>query len=96
MNLRFVFGFVVFLTWAGMSSGQETTGSLSGRILQLDGTPVPFANIVLKDSETNGMLVGSSQDNGSFRFLNVTPSTYSLEVSYLGYETHLDLSLIHI
>ena len=94
MNLRFVFGFVVFLTWAGMSSGQETTGSLSGRILQLDGTPVPFANIVLKDSETNGMLVGSSQDNGSFRFLNVTPSTYSLEVSYLGYETHLDRGLM--
>ena len=76
---------------------QETTGSLKGQIVESDGEPIPFANVVLKNIETNEVLLVYSQDNGYYRFLNLTPANYQLEITYVGYETyvgnHVNVSL---
>ena len=67
---------------------QETTGSLRGQIVEVDSEPIPFANVVLKNIETNEVLLVYSQDNGYYRFLNLTPASYQLEITYVGYETY--------
>ena len=68
--------------------GQETTGSLRGMVLDNNGQPVSSATLVLKNLETNEQIASYSQENGSYHFLNITPADYTLEASFIGYETY--------
>ena len=86
-------GIIGFLCCFGLD-GQETTGSLSGQITQMDGQPISFSNIVLINQETNEQLLVYSQDNGYYRFLNLSPAPYKMELSYLGFETYVNNNLI--
>ena len=81
---------VVVMMHVYILSSQETTGSLAGRVLEMDGGPIPIATLVLSNTETNEQFVSYSQENGSYRFLNVTPAMYVLDVSYLGYNDYSD------
>ncbi len=63
-----------------------TTGKLTGKVTDSQtGEPLLGANILV-----NGMSLGAAADvNGDFIILNIPPGTYSVKVSYLGYETVL-------
>jgi len=67
---------------------QETTGSLTGRVLDANSQPVSSATIVLKNVDTNEQMACYSQENGTYHFLNVSPADYTLEVSFIGFETY--------
>jgi len=67
---------------------QETTGSLTGRVLDVNSQPVSSATIVLKNVDTNEQMACYSQENGTYHFLNVSPADYTLEVSFIGFETY--------
>lgn len=67
---------------------QETTGAISGKISTIKGEDISFANVVLTNLETNEENISESQINGVYTFLNLTPSAYKIEVTYLGYETY--------
>ncbi len=62
----------------------QETGSLSGKVTdKKTGEAVPGVNIVLK-----GTYYGASTDlNGVFRIKNISPGTYNLEVSFIGYKS---------
>ena len=88
LHMKGIFiGIIIFLQCSVLWS-QETTGSLTGRVLDSNGEPVPSATLVLKSVDTNEVIAGYSQDNGSYHFLNVSPADYSLEVSFIGYQTY--------
>lgn len=58
-----------------------------------DGSPVVGANVILTspDEEEDEILYAGSTDNDGFvEIRNISPDTYLLEVSYLGYETFSD------
>lgn len=70
--------------------GQDDTALLRGFVTdEADGTPLPQANAVLLDS--TGIVHATATDaDGFYQFSSVTPATYQLEISYLGYKTYRD------
>lgn len=61
----------------------KRTATITGRILDSDDYPLPGATLVLK--ETNQGV--ASDNNGVYRINNVNPGEYTLQISYIGYES---------
>lgn len=62
-------------------------GKITGTVLDSEtGAPVSYASIVIKKGEKqiNG---GITDDKGEFKIANVTVDTYTLLISFVGYET---------
>lgn len=51
--------------------------------MEMDGEPLLFANVNLK----NTSFLEQTNFHGNFEFTDVTPGTYTMVVSFLGYET---------
>ena len=83
--------FMIFLV--GLITAQETTGNLSGIVVSTDGEEVPSATLTLVNLSTNEKLFTTSQISGNYKFLNITPATYTLEVRFLGFDTYLNNSI---
>ncbi|MGQ9816929.1 MAG: TonB-dependent receptor [bacterium] len=60
------------------------TGKIQGIVRDEEtNEPIPFANVIILNTE-----MGSATDeNGNFFILNVLPGKYTLEVSYIGFQT---------
>ncbi|MEW7280992.1 TonB-dependent receptor [Aquimarina sp. 2201CG1-2-11] len=72
------------LLFVGISFAQET-GSVTGTLLDKDAgdQPLPFANVLVK-----GTTKGTTTDfDGLYTIENLEPGTYTLEFSFVGYET---------
>lgn len=79
------FFLVLLFQFAGVV-GFGQTANLQGQILDgVEGTPLPFANISLDNSE----LGTTADENGFFILKNVPAGKQKILVSYLGYEPHV-------
>ncbi|GAA4275396.1 TonB-dependent receptor [Aquimarina mytili] len=81
---------LIALFVVGMLNAQET-GSVTGTLLdkEADNQPLPFANVLIK-----GTTKGTTTDfDGLYTIDNLEPGTYTLEFSFVGYET-LDKELV--
>ena len=68
-----------------MMAGNEPTdkpGALRGRIVDSDGRVLPGASVFIKNINTGTV----SNENGSYTVTNLTPGTYLVRVSYVGYK----------
>ncbi len=76
---------------------QETTGGIQGTVKDDQKEPVPFANVLVVDTETMFTYATTSAENGFFRITNIPPGdTYRLTVSYIGFtpiEKQLSINL---
>ncbi|MEO6168403.1 MAG: TonB-dependent receptor, partial [Chitinophagales bacterium] len=82
--MKKIYAFVV-LTFLYSNTILAQTGELQGKVFdQVTKEGIPFANVVL---EMNGSqrAFGETDDNGRFTIKPVTPGTYDIKVSYLGY-----------
>jgi outer membrane receptor protein involved in Fe transport len=63
--------------WSG------TTGKIAGTVVETaTGDPLPGANIVVMDTE-----LGAASDlNGRYTILEIPPGTYSVRISFVGYQ----------
>src|SRR5262249_8075766 len=77
--------FVVFLT-TGRLFGQESRGSLSGRVLDPSGAAVPGAHLTLTNTATNLRLSTDTNAEGSYTIPYLQPGTYSLHVEQRGFK----------
>ncbi len=60
---------------------------ISGKILADDGTPLPYANVLLKTAQDSVFLKGSiSDETGDFTFGNTVEGEYYIAVSMVGFE----------
>lgn len=76
-----LFFFITFLFLANLSVAQ--TGTLSGKIIDVTKEGLPGVNIILK-----GTYYGAATDiDGKFSIYNITPGTYNVEISFIGYKT---------
>lgn len=76
--------FLCALFVVGIINAQDT-GSISGALLdkETNNQPLPFANVLIK-----GTTKGTTTDfDGLYTIDNVEPGTYTLEFSFVGYET---------
>jgi len=76
---------ILFLPFIVSFIGLSQTGTIEGVVLdkEMNESPLPFANVIVKDSST-----GTTTDfDGKFALANLTPGTYTLVFSFVGYET---------
>ncbi len=58
-------------------------GEIRGRVVDASGAPLPYANVLVVGTRYGA----SADDNGYFVIEMLPPGTYTLIVSYMGYET---------
>ncbi|NAS31325.1 TonB-dependent receptor [Flavobacteriaceae bacterium R38] len=76
--------FLVLVLVSSLAFSQEK-GSIVGKITdkELNDEPLPFANVLIK-----GTTKGTTTDfDGLFRIEDLDPGTYTLVISFIGYET---------
>ena len=76
--------FIIFLFIFSSVVFAGTTGKIAGRVVDANtGEPLVGANILVKDS-----FLGASTDlDGYYAILNVPPGSYTVEATYIGYNT---------
>ena len=77
---------VAVLLWAVPAASQSFYGSVLGAIKDAQGGIVPGATVVLTNVATSERREGVSADDGTFRFVNLVPGTYRLEVELTGFQ----------
>lgn len=74
---------LLFAFLALPSAHAQSRGAIIGRVTDaIDGEPLPGANVVVEDAAS-----GAATDaDGDYRLSRLLPGTYTLRVSYIGYE----------
>jgi len=74
------------LFFISASYAQESTkGTIAGKLMdkEISGETLPFANVIIK-----GTSQGTTTDiDGLYSLENITPGTYTVIYSFVGYET---------
>lgn len=79
---QFILLLILFCT---LSTQAQTSGSIAGTLTdkEIGNQPLPFASVVIR-----GTTKGTTSDfDGNYSIDNVAAGTYSLEISFVGYET---------
>lgn len=62
--------------------------TVSGKIVEkIDREPIPFATVLIQDSETNQNISGTTSDEEGNFTLQVASSKFKVEVSFIGFES---------
>ena len=76
------FLFIILGAHVGISQN-----SITGKISDFQSVGLPYANVILYKTDNSSPKGTISDDNGNFRFENINPGRYKIEVSMLGFET---------
>ena len=61
---------------------------IEGIVIEENTQPLPFVNVVLKNASDGSTITGTITDeSGSFSLNNIPTGNYSLEISFIGFET---------
>jgi hypothetical protein len=71
------------LSWS--QTAATTGGTIIGTVTDPSGAIVPRANVVLTDTKTGVKRTSSTNDNGTYLFSKLPPSTYDMSVSQSGF-----------
>jgi len=72
----------------------STTGSLNVSVVDPSGAAIPEATLELRDTATNDVRRGATQNSGVYTFANLPGSTYQLKVSETGFAAQLFESVV--
>ena len=68
----------------------NATGKIKGRIVDQDGNPLPYANVLLyKGGEENVFAKESPDSTGNYLIVGLDPGTYDMKVSFIGYQLYV-------
>src|SRR5580693_1710057 len=87
-----VFG--VILATASRSSAQVNTVNLSGTVLDPQNLAVKDAKLTLQNPAKGIARTSTSDANGRYEFVGVSPGIYTLSVEAPGFATLTDTSLV--
>ncbi len=76
---------LLLILFCAISTQAQTNGSIAGTLTdkEIGNQPLPFASVIIK-----GTTKGTTSDfDGNYIIDNVASGTYSLEISFVGYET---------
>jgi len=80
----FVVSLVVFLPF---SFAQKTTGDIDGRVTDQSGAVLPGSAVTLTDQATGAVRRTTSNEQGSFSFLQLPVGTYTITATKEGFKT---------
>ncbi|HKF02878.1 MAG TPA: TonB-dependent receptor, partial [Candidatus Sulfotelmatobacter sp.] len=78
---------IALVTSGVVMFAQETTGGLQGTVKDATGAVVGGAHVVVRGTTLAGEKALDSESTGYYRFANLPPGTYSIEVSAKGFKT---------
>lgn len=76
----FIFGLVLWIPALGLS---QTTYEVNGLVVDETGTPLTGAHVLLSPDE----VIETTDENGQFTFESLKESTYSIDISYIGFQS---------
>lgn len=82
------YSFLLLFFWTaigGIVYAQPTGGEISGRVLDADGSPLPFANVVLYKPDSSIVKAGFSGDDGQFSLFPIPAGDYWVRATFTGY-----------
>ncbi|MEY8847453.1 TonB-dependent receptor [Psychroserpens sp. XS_ASV72] len=63
-------------------------GSVSGRIIDASlNQPLPYVNVIIKDTQSNTITGGITNDDGTFEINNIPEGDVILSVQFIGFKT---------
>ncbi|MEX2567216.1 MAG: carboxypeptidase-like regulatory domain-containing protein [Cyclobacteriaceae bacterium] len=64
---------------------------ISGTVQNVNGTPLPFANVLLLSDKDSSLVKGAvSETKGNFYFNQVPPNKYLISITSVGFHSYLD------
>ncbi|MBC2843917.1 TonB-dependent receptor domain-containing protein [Winogradskyella flava] len=83
-RLRFFFS-TIFIVLSLNAFAQDF--SISGKVVDANGSPIEFANIILSAENEESFFKGTSTDDeGFFKIDNLVDTTYFVRISFIGFE----------
>jgi len=76
----------VLLLLSSLLWAQADRGSITGTVIDASGAVVPAVPLSLRNAATNLTYSTSTNDNGSYSFLNLPVGTYTLSVEKKGFQ----------
>ena len=80
-----IFLLITMIISQGIRAQEGNTGAIAGQLVdkEMEGAPLPFANVVLE-----GTSIGATTDTeGYFNIQDLEPGSYTIQFSFMGYET---------
>ncbi|WP_339925532.1 outer membrane beta-barrel protein [uncultured Cyclobacterium sp.] len=76
-----------FLLGLSHLAAQSTSLTVSGTVIDQENKPLPFANVILQEANTNGLIKGTiSDEEGNFSLNVISSVKLQLKASTIGYE----------
>lgn len=79
----------LFLTIAGLGQAGGSTSDIQGRVLDPNGAVVTGATVTLTDSDRGTSRTATTNSQGEYRFLALTPGVYSVRVEATGFSAQV-------
>src|ERR1041384_4949820 len=76
-----------FAFWGVSMYAQTVSSSLIGVVQDPANAVVPNAAVSLTDSDTGAVRTATTDGSGVFRFLNLSPGTFSVSIHVSGFKT---------
>ncbi len=90
--MRRILGLLLCLT-AGLSA-QSISSALSGVVSDSTGAIVPNASVAATNTGTNARTTAQSDSNGHYLLLQLTPGSYTLDVSSPGFKKYVRSGIV--
>ncbi|MFN7923022.1 MAG: carboxypeptidase regulatory-like domain-containing protein [Bryobacteraceae bacterium] len=88
MGTRSYIAAAVLLAVGAPLYAQSFYGTVVGTVNDSTGAAVPQANVSLINAGTSERRTAQSDDQGNYRFVNLIPGTYRVEVEHTGFRRH--------
>ena len=93
MRVRFVLAVVVVLAIAAVAAAQTTTGTISGRVLDVQGAALPGATATAKSPNLQGSRETVTSENGDYILTGLPSGPYTITFSLAGFQTSSSMPL---
>ena len=85
MKSIIVFLGCLFLSVSAFSQNSQKIGTIQGKVVSTTNETLPYASVILKDSNQKLVVGVVTDENGDFIFTKVAVGSYNLEVQYIGF-----------
>jgi outer membrane receptor for ferrienterochelin and colicin len=88
MRVRIVLAVIAALATVVGAAAQTTTGTISGRVLDVQGAALPGASVTAKSPNLQGTREAVTSANGDYILTGLPSGPYTITVSLSGFQTH--------
>ena len=88
MRVRILFAVIAALAIAAAAAAQTTSGTISGRVLDVQGGALPGATVSAKSPNLQGTREAVTSANGDYILTGLPSGPYAITVTMSGFQTH--------